>query len=254
MTSDATIKSLYRADYFNRWPWLLHGVTSRNMVMDSRSRAENLKSLAAFFDLDNIHIVTAEQEHSNRVRVVSDLTFRKGGRHTSILEIPGVDALVTNLTDTMLVIRSADCVPLQIIDPHEHIIGVAHAGWKGTLGRILSNTLRELSRLGSRLENVYIHAGPHVCGKHYEVGDQRLDLFRQHFPETHGEFITGSRLDLARCNVLQAIEAGVPQANISICDLCTVHNNDTFYSYRANDFKQTGDNFTFLMIQRASSF
>lgn len=248
MTSEAINKSIYRAEFFNRWPWLLHGVTSRQIAPEFQSRSENLANLAALFDVENVKIVSAAQEHSSRVRVISDLTWRKNARREPMMEIAGVDALVTNQADTMLIIRTADCVPLLIVDPQERIIGLAHAGWKGTLGRILQNSVREFMRLGSRLENVYIHVGPHVCGEHYEVGAQRLDLFRQHFPDSHGDFITESRIDLGRCNVLQALELGVPAGNVSVCDLCTVHNNDMFYSYRANEFKKTGDNFSFLMI------
>ncbi|GAB4310866.1 MAG: hypothetical protein Kow0059_00530 [Candidatus Sumerlaeia bacterium] len=253
MMQQSSVQAIYHCRYFDQWPWLVHGVTTRRFCQFSASMDDTLLELINYFGLNNVTVVVPQQKHTNKVRVVSDLTLRRINRQQMFVDIPGVDALVTPLTDTLLTIRTADCVPVQMVDPLERIIGLVHAGWKGTLGRIVQKAIREFIRLGARESNLYLFLGPSVCAEHYTVGEQRIALFRRHFPDCHERFITGRRLDLIQCNRLQAMEMGIPPANIRQSDLCTVHHNELFYSFRANDCRPTGDNISFLMIRSGES-
>ena len=136
------------------------------------------------------------------------------------------DAMATNKKDIGLVIRVADCVPILFFDPSKKVVGVAHAGWRGTLKKISSKTLQKMQEeFGSNPKDTVVGIGPCICVKHYEVGEAVL-------PGARGNF------DLRMANKLQLLEEGVLAQNIEIMPYCTYERTDLFYSYRGK--KETG--------------
>lgn len=170
--------------------------------------------------------------HSVTVKIVDDERKLNG-------RLEKADAIVTNLSDTPLVMRYADCVPLLFYDPVKRAIGLAHAGWRGTVEGMAAATARALeSAFGSRAENVQVVIGPAISRRNYQVGEEVAAQATAYFGEQAG-VVTRDRadgsacLDLWRANRLDLERQGV--SNIEVLNICTFENKDEFYSHRAEN-------------------
>ncbi|OGM32951.1 hypothetical protein A2803_05150 [Candidatus Woesebacteria bacterium RIFCSPHIGHO2_01_FULL_44_21] len=106
-------------------------------------------------------------------------------------------------------------------DPKNTAIGIAHAGWRGTLKKIAGKTVFKMQKEhGTNPSDLVVGIGPCICVKHYEVDEAVL-------PGAKGNF------DLRMANKIQLVEAGVDEKNIEIMPYCTYERTDLFYSYRA---------------------
>jgi len=158
---------------------------------------------------------------------------------------PEADALVTTQRDVALAIFTADCVPIFIVDVTTPAIGIAHAGWRGTLARIAVNTLTQMETLfGTVAANCQIHLGPSIQKCCYTVSAELLTEFTNHFGST---VASGTNLNLQSSNVNQLVEIGLPTAAISVSPFCTACRTDLFYSHRAED-GQTGRMLSFIEL------
>ena len=158
---------------------------------------------------------------------------------------PEADALVTAQRDVALAIFTADCIPIFILDVTTPAIGIAHAGWRGTLARIAVNTLAQMkTQFGTVAANCQIHLGPSIQKCCYTVSAELLTQFTHHFGSTVG---SGTNLSLQSANVNQLVEIGLPTAAISVSPFCTACRTDLFYSHRAED-GQTGRMLSFIRL------
>ncbi|MYB96066.1 peptidoglycan editing factor PgeF [Candidatus Poribacteria bacterium] len=158
---------------------------------------------------------------------------------------PEADALVTAQRDIALAIFTADCVPIFIVDVTTPAIGIAHAGWRGTLARIAVNTLARMETLfGTIAANCQIHLGPSIQKCCYTVSAELLTQFTDHFGST---VASGTNLSLQSANVNQLVQIGLPTAAISVSPFCTACRTDLFYSHRAED-GQTGRMLSFIQL------
>lgn len=177
-------------------------------------------------------LTTAEQIHGAEVVDVDELTAGSGahvagGRRP----VPGADSLVTSLAGVPLLLLYADCVPVVLVGPGP-VVAVAHAGWRGALGRIAGLTvelMRDLHGVDPSGVNAYI--GPHIGACHYEVGDDVLSRFVQKFG-TVAQVAQG-RLDLRAVVSASLTDAGVDSCRIAALGVCTAERTDRFFSYRA---------------------
>ena len=159
--------------------------------------------------------------------------------------LPEADALVTAQRDVALAIFTADCIPIFILDVKTPAIGIAHAGWRGTLARIAVNTLARMKTLfGTVAANCQIHLGPSIQKCCYTVSEELLTQFTDHFGST---VRSGTNLSLQSANVNQLLEIGLPTAAISVSPFCTACRTDLFYSHRAED-GQTGRMLSFIKL------
>jgi YfiH family protein len=132
----------------------------------------------------------------------------------------------------------ADCVPLLFYDPSKEVIGVAHAGWKGTIRLIAQATIRALEdHFGCSTQNIVVGIGPSVGPCCYQVGQEVVSQVEQVFETKQHSVINRSAdgkgyLDLWEANLKQLLDAGVPEENIEIARTCTCHHHNVFFSYR----------------------
>lgn len=141
------------------------------------------------------------------------------------------DALVSAQRGVALGIFTADCVPIFILDIATPAIGIAHAGWRGTLSRIAVNALARMKvRFGTIAGNCIIYLGPSIQKCCYTVSPELITQFVEHLGSTVHE---GKHLSLQTANIRQLVEAGVPAAAISVSPFCTACCTDNFYSHRA---------------------
>jgi YfiH family protein len=147
------------------------------------------------------------------------------------------DALTGKIPGILAAVKTADCVPVLLGDPRTGAYAAVHAGWRGTLAGIVTNSVRLLAeRFGTDPADLRAAIGPSAGRCCYEVGEEVITAFREVFEEADDLF-TPTRpghamVDLPRANVNQLVAAGVPAENIQVAPVCTICRNDLFFSYR----------------------
>ena len=199
-------------------------------VLDSRI------TLAMQLGIDLDDLIMPRQTHSCRVAVI-DERFRSLDIDQQETELEGVDALVTKLPGVAIGVNTADCVPIVLVDDEAGVIAVAHAGWRGTVGRIAEAVVKEMCRQGACPDRIHAAMGPSICQDCFEVGDEVVDAFRQaHFDLdtiVKRNAATGkAHIDLCTANSTVLIGAGVPAGNIVTSSHCSRCEHDRFFSAR----------------------
>jgi len=183
---------------------------------------ENRHRLAAGFGASLEDFVFARQVHGAGVRVVGQAD-RGSGAFGLDDAIAGADALVTGTPGVVLVILTADCVPIVLHDPVAGVLGCVHAGWRGTVAGVTAAALAAMQALGSRPSDVIAGIGPAVAAARYQVGPE----VRQAFGPAAASFIRPDTrpdrwlLDLWAANRHALVEAGVPAPQIHTTTLPT---------------------------------
>jgi YfiH family protein len=186
--------------------------------------------------LEKLPVVFCRQQHTDRIHVIRDageLRFENPSQH---VVIDSCDGLITCVAGLALAIFTADCVPIVFIEAARRIVGVVHAGWRGTYAQIALRALEKITQLDGQLANVWVWLGPAIGGCCYEIGEELANDFAkrfQHLASLDGAFLSGRYLDLIQLNRLQLISAGIPGSHIKASGICTKHSLDRFYSYRA---------------------
>jgi YfiH family protein len=146
--------------------------------------------------------------------------------------------MVTNVADICLIVLVADCVPILLFDPRKKVIGVAHAGWKGTFKYIAKNTVRTMEKaFGSSSKDIIIGIGPSIGPCCYKVGPEIISQTKDVFHAANEYIINESGdgtgyFDLQKANLKQLLHAGIEGKNIETTSICTCHNPGLFFSYR----------------------
>jgi YfiH family protein len=272
-TANKARPAILHSAILTRIPWLVHGFSTRGggfsrvyggkalnlgfTKQDSRgaverNRAAFLSQLGAVTGKKPWPLVTIRQIHSDLIHCV-----------TRLPEEPLVgDGLITRVPGILLAIQTADCLPVILVDTKQRAVGVFHAGWRGTVKRIVEKGVGEMRRyFGTLPRDIKAAIGPGVHGCCYDVGPEvrqqfesqfayAEDLFREveesnpvreKYPllfltaraPGHSELRTKIFLDLVEANRRQLIDVGVSPRNISASPLCTASRPDLLFSYRA---------------------
>lgn len=189
-------------------------------------------------------LVSSAQDHRTNIRRV--------GREQRGLGIwrpndrPSVDGLVTDEPGVTLVIHTADCVPLFLLDPEKRAVGLVHAGWRGTAAEIGAAAVGAMEReFGTRPEALVAGVGPSIGPCCFEVDEPVRARFAALAELKPDEWIfplgAGKcRIDLWEANRRTLVKAGVPAGNISVAGICTRCNADWLFSHRATGGKRGG--------------
>jgi len=253
---------------FERLPWLVHGFSTR---LAGFSRAYGGKSLNLGFTHDDTRqevernraaflkaigakgwpLVTARQIHSDRLLRVD-----------AAPALPlTADALVTDVPGLVIAVKTADCLPVLLVDTKKRVVAAIHAGWRGMVKRIVEKTVGVMRReYGTAPRNLQAAIGPGIAACCYAVGDEVRDAFESQFayaPQlfhevmAHDElkerypllFLTARapghhplgrklHLDLAMAAQHQLLDAGIPHKQIFATGKCTSCHNDLLFSHR----------------------
>lgn len=176
-------------------------------------------------------MVALKQIHSTRVVVIHT------DRGLGPLEQTEGDALVTDQPETLVVVRTADCVPVLLVDKTRGVVGAIHAGWRGAVAGIVAETIRAcVEEFGAKPEQMQMAIGPSIGPCCYEVDEQVMNPLRSRYPAWPGvlrETTEGKGvLDLKQLIHHQIRASGVPDSQIGRVDHCTHCRSDLFYSYR----------------------
>lgn len=157
--------------------------------------------------------------------------------HSAVVKIadrPGAyehcDALVTNRRRLFLCVSVADCVPMFLYDTKRWVVAAIHAGWRGTLGRIVEHAVEVMTEeLACSPSDMIAFLGPSARSCCYTVGEEvALQFESSHIRNVEGK----SFLDLVGCNLAQLRRSGIPTSAIEVAQWCTICNPDRFHSYR----------------------
>jgi polyphenol oxidase len=184
----------------------------------------------------------ADQVHGNQVAVIDE--SHKGRGSISLDDaIPNTDGMVTSVQGVWLTAFFADCVPLFFFDPVLQVVGLSHAGWKGTVADIAGETIRTMVReYGSKPEQIHAAIGPSIGSCCYEVDARVLNEVKRtltekglldqadscYIPKHDGK----AMLNLREINRLLLQKEGILQAHIELTHLCTSCDTDSFFSHR----------------------
>lgn len=173
-------------------------------------------------------------------------------------ECPDTDAVITSKRGLCVAVKTADCIPVLLYDERQQLVAAVHAGWRGTVGRIVSRTIKEMN---SRGEDLHAIIGPGISLDAFEVGDEVYDAFRENgFPmermarsyptamcSPSGKSEEGCKwhIDLWEANRWLLEEAGV--RCICVSGVCTHTHCDQFYSARRESIR-TGRNINGIMM------
>ena len=195
------------------------------------SVAENRRRFCDSLGIEVGSLVIAQQVHGDRIAVIDESQAGCGAyRHADA--IPGADGMVTASRSVALAVLTADCVPVLIVDPVREAVGIAHAGWRGTLQRIASRAVLKMrDAFGTEPVDCLVALGPSIGSCCYTVGEDVASLFRREFGSV--TCVMENRLDLRRAIEIQLVEIGVERRNISSAGLCAACNLVLFYSHRA---------------------
>jgi len=244
--------------------WLRHGFSTRRGGVstvygakslnlgwtkedDPANVSENRRRLVDSVALSS-RLVTVRQVHGNQIQVVRGEDAREGRLETpegkAVLE---GDGLVTNDAGVLLGVGTADCVPVLLLDPVNRAVGAFHAGWRGTVARIVEHGVEMMAReYGSRPEELSAAIGPSIGACCYTVGEEVRERFTSEFSYGPDLFrmVQGEdgashlRVDLWEANRRQLLNAGVLAERISVVGECTSCARDDegtpkYFSHRA---------------------
>jgi YfiH family protein len=149
---------------------------------------------------------------------------------------PKADIIFTNNPEVTLFMRFADCVPILFHDPVKKVIGIAHAGWTGTLRGVVGSAVKGMhEHYGCDPKNISAGIGPSICVDHYEVGEDVISQFGKQYPRDIEKIVQTKNgrkhMDLWTANTLQLKDAGVDKIQVS--GVCTACHLEDWFSHRA---------------------
>lgn len=239
---------------FARFPRLRHGITGRAAGLwrdgdisyatggDPARVFENRRAWAAAIGIDAETLVAVRQVHGADVDCVDEGARGRGARSLDQATVPAADALLTDAPGTPLLLSFADCTPLLFHDPKRNVVGLAHAGWRGTVADIAGATVRAMvAHYGSDPAAIVAGIGPAIGRCCYVVDEPVVaawgargiadGLVLEEIAPVAGR--RQWRFALARANRLLLERAGIPPAQIEDAALCTACNVERFPSHRA---------------------
>lgn len=196
---------------------------SAENILENRRRFLNL------FD-KNFQLTSVWQIHSDLVKTVSNKEDIENNEEK-------FDALVSNLDDVLIGVKTADCVPVLIGDTKTKSFAAIHAGWRGTVESIVVKAIKKMTETyGTNPQDLVCAIGPAATCKSYEIGQDVIDTFQQNFSNINHIFEptreNHALIDLHQANKEQLSSVGVNAANIYVAPLCTMERTDLFFSYR----------------------
>ncbi|MGB2898747.1 MAG: peptidoglycan editing factor PgeF [Candidatus Acidiferrum sp.] len=249
----------------NKLPWLIHGFSTRpggvseleakkvlNLGFtdwDPRENVlENRRRFQSALGANDLQLISLKQIHSDVIHLINAAPHEpcKG------------DASAANRPGLLLGVQTADCVPILLVDPKNRAVAAIHAGWRGTLARIVVKAIGQMQmHFKTKPADLLAAIGPAIGGCCYEVGTEVAIQFHSQFADAPGwfdEFRTGDEsnpiqwlnmmppghqpppknvlLDLKKANRAQLLAAGLRPQNIFVSDLCTACHPDLLFSYR----------------------
>ena len=195
---------------------------------------KNRKALCHLLDISDDHLLMPHQVHLTEVAIVDEDFLRKTIEERQ-QALEGVDALMTDIEEVCIGVSTADCIPVLLYDPVHRAVCAIHAGWRGTVKRIVEHAVEKMTAVyGTQAANIVAQIGPGISLDSFEVGDEVYEAFaNEGFPmESISKRREKWHIDLPTCNRLQLESMGVPGQHIAVSPVCTFKQADSFFSAR----------------------
>lgn len=216
---------------------------------DEKAISINRSALCSLLHITDEQLVYPHQTHQTEVRAITPSFYElTNDERNSFLE--GVDAVMTDLPGVCIGVSTADCIPVLLYDEAHRAMAAVHAGWRGTVARIVEKTVRKMEEsYHTHPQQLRAVIGPGISLRNFEVGDEVYNAFReadfpmdkiaQHYPvsasiedrKTSGDLMRW-HLDLPECNRLQLIDCGLEKEQIQLSGICTYDRCDEYFSAR----------------------
>ncbi|WP_394232598.1 peptidoglycan editing factor PgeF [Niallia oryzisoli] len=252
-------------DWVQKFPNLTVGFTTKNGGKSSgdysslnvgfhvndveQSVYENRLLLAEKLDFPIQHWIGAQQTHEITIKKIT--AADKGmGANSYDNAFKQTDGFYTFEHGMLMTLLFADCVPLYFLHPGSGAVGIAHAGWKGTVNGIAEEMVRAFKTEGLNSNDIFVAIGPCICENCYIVDDRVIKLVQNKLEDVDVKpynLISDHqyKLNLQQCNKELLVKAGVQRENILITNLCTSCHKEHFYSHR-RDQGSTGRMMSFI--------
>lgn len=202
---------------------------------------QNRRLLCEELHITDDCLVMPHQVHDTKVHVI-DQQFMSLPADERKNQLEGVDGLVTSLEGVCIGVSTADCVPILLYNKEHHVAAAVHAGWRGTVARIVQVALKAIhENYNVPPQKISAIIGPSIALKSFEVGDEVFDMFQkagfpmsmiaEQFP-AKAPYTVKWHIDLWEANCLQLLEAGVDREQIQVSGIDTYTRADEFFSAR----------------------
>ena len=195
---------------------------------------KNRQALCQKLDITDNCLIMPHQVHETQVAKIDEVFFSlTAAERQEALE--GVDAVITNLKGVCIGVSTADCIPVLLYDAEHHAVCAVHAGWRGTVKRIVVKAVDAMTETyGTQPRQLTAQIGPGIHLDSFEVGDEVYEAFRQaEFPmEQISKKYRKWHIDLPACNRLQLIAAGLLPQSIKVSSVCTFQQSADYFSAR----------------------
>ena len=212
--------------------------------------ARNREALCQLLGISDDRLLMPHQVHLTEV-VQIDEAFLKLSADERQQRFEGVDALMTDVSGVCIGVSTADCIPVLLYDPAHHAVCAIHAGWRGTVQRIVEVAVSQMTKAyGSQPQDMIAQIGPGISLDSFEVGDEVYDAFAKAGFEMPLICRRDAKwhIDLPLCNRLQLEALGVPSHQIAVATDCTFKQPETWFSARRLGI-QSGRIFTGIMLK-----
>lgn len=214
----------------------------------------NREALCQLLGIEDHSLLMPHQVHLAEIAVV-DREMLTLSTEEILQKLDGIDALMTNEAGVCIGVSTADCIPVLLYDPIQRASCAIHAGWRGTVQRIVEKAVTRMTEVfGSDPKNLIAQIGPGIHLESFEVGDEVYQTFeKEGFPmELISKKYEKWHIDLPECNRLQLVAAGIPETHIAVSPVCTFQQSDTFFSARKLSIN-SGRIFTGILLQESNT-
>jgi len=230
---NASVMDIWQSKLLQKIPWLFQATPTKDF---GSLRYPNINELGDEWQparenfyhelgLGQNNVVMSGNIHGNKITVVSS-EYPRG-------RIDGFDGLITREQNLILAVKTADCLPIFIVDPKNKIVGLVHSGWKGTVANIAAVAVEEFKKLDSNPAELLVAIGPSIKKCHYDISEARqkeMIGLKKYFSQTNGKTF----VDLRTAVVDELIIAGISKDNIDDETPCTMCEPEKYFSYHSS--------------------
>lgn len=219
---------------------------------DPEKVASNRTLLCSELGIDDAHLILPRQVHGTKVCIVN-ADFFALPQEARTVALDGADAVITDLRSVCIGVSTADCVPILLYDPEKGVAAAIHAGWRGTVAKIIDRTVAVLRETyGCIPERMTAVFGPCISVDAFEVGEEVVDAFREagfDLDAISRRYPTGRcHIDLLAANYQLLEDCGFGIDKVQVAGICTYGTSDSFFSARKLGI-ESGRIYTGIMIK-----
>lgn len=208
-----------------------------DFTTNSPKEKDSYKRLCDEFGYDYKRLCVPIQVHSTNVKCLGD--------DLSQIDLKATDGLITTEKNVVMATKNADCILFIIYDTKNKVLANIHSGWRGTFSKIIEKTIIKMRDIyGSDPQDLVVAISPSIRKDHFEVDSDVKELCEKTFEYTHrtedfiekADIVDGKqkyKIDAVLINKILLDDLGVKKENIIDSNICSVCENDKFYSYRA---------------------